>query len=140
VRSSKPRQAEWDQRIISVVEAFPLLLFKMLESPSDDACETRKHVASKLLATPACCLREVSSDVASKMKSAFANDFQHAATTGRLTRTLHAALHLLRAQMAADTQYIEGLMNLVQVSSQQRLIRSLRSSHKLVHCHCQRAC
>jgi len=105
----------WEQRVMEPVRSFPLAFLLMLEKPPGTPCDRRAETAQKFLDQPECCLQSRHSDISLKAKRLYHADFAYAKDFKVLTPELWGFLIGLRAMMVTDTQFIEGLNNVIQL-------------------------
>jgi len=104
----------WEQRVIEPMTSFPLLFLLMVEKPPAEFCGQRQGIAKRLLDTHDCCLVNAQSDLALKAKRMWYGDFKNTSESGKLGPELYGFLIGLRAMMVSDTQFIEGINNVIQ--------------------------
>jgi len=100
----------WNFRCVRPATSFPLLLLLLAERAHDEHDEKRLQVAQLLLDMPQAELQQDRfTDISLKTKRLFATEFQEVVrTSGECPTALFIFARMLRSQMPAETQEVEG--------------------------------
>ena len=104
--------ASYRFRILDVCNSPAKLILRLVESPADQCCEMRKHVAAFILDTTHDFNKY--EDVTSKFKVLFVLELRIAKDTGTLPCNCYSFCLFYRCQLAISTQDLEGFMSYLQ--------------------------
>ena len=101
--------AEFERRVMRIVESWPLKLLWIARSLPHKDCERRRRICAELLNTPNSELHIT----AVKLKLLFKDQVVEARETGRCALALFTLVHIWSMAIPSNTQRIEGLNNMV---------------------------
>jgi hypothetical protein len=105
---------DFDRRVTTRLESMPYLLLWLAYSSPTEECQSRLRVVTMMLNTD----DEILHRTAVKIKRVFRKELDDClGTNGRLSSRLYSPMRIVANEWKADTQEIEGIMNLIKLAS-----------------------